>query len=102
MRGVLIAGALATLLVGPAVLQPAAADDVRQDRQELRQDRHELREDQRDLRQLERREDHQLRTGQYGAAARTDALQRQKEAEIQRDRAEIHQDSRELRNDYRR
>jgi hypothetical protein len=102
MRGLLIAGALAGLLVAPMAVRPAAADDIRQDRQELRQDRKELRNDQRDLNQLERRENHDLRTGQYGDAARTQQMERQKEAEIRKDRGEIRQDQRDLHNDYRR
>lgn len=101
MRGILIVGALATVLTaGPAMLHGAAAsDEIRQDRRELRSDRRELHEDQRDLRQLERRENHDLRTGNYGDAARTQQLQRQKEAEIRHDRREIRQDRSELRYD---
>ncbi len=102
MRGVLIAGALAGLLAAPVVIHPAAADDIRQDRQELHQDRKELRNDQQDLNRLEHRENRDLRTGQYGDAARTQQLERQKEAEIRKDRGEIRQDQRDLRQDYRR
>ena len=96
MRGFLIAGALATLMAAPlAAVQPAAADDIRQDRKELRSD-------QRDLNQLERRENHDLRTGQTGDAARTEQMERQKEAEIRKDRSDLRQDRRELRQDDRR
>src|SRR4051812_22124727 len=106
MRGVLIVGALATLLTAvPAALQTAAADDnrreVQQDRRELRRDQRELQNDQRDLQELQRREAWQRQHGDYNAAARTEQLERQKEAEIRRDSAEIQSDERELRRDTR-
>jgi hypothetical protein len=109
MRGVLIVGALATLLTAvPAVLQTAAADDhrndrreVQQDRRELQKDQRELQSDQRDLQELQRREQWQRQHGNAGAAARTEQLERQKEAEIRRDQAEIRSDERELRRDTR-
>jgi hypothetical protein len=102
MRGLLIAGALAAVMAAPVAIRPAAADDIRQDRQELRQDRKELRADQHDLNRLEHRENRDLRTGQYGDAARTQQLERQKEAEIRKDRSELRQDQRDLHQDYRR
>ena len=92
-------GALATVLVAPAAFQTARADDIRQDRRELHQDYRELRNDQRDMRELQRREAWQAQTGQYGAAARTRELEREKAGEIRRDEHEIHKDRRELRHD---
>ena len=89
-------GALATALVAPATFQTARADDVRR---ELHQDYRELRNDQRDLQELQRREAWQAQTGQYGAAARTRELERQKEAEIRHDEREVRHDQRELRRD---
>jgi gas vesicle protein len=92
-------GALASLLVAPAAFQTARADDIRQDRRELHQDQRELRNDQRDMQELQRREAWQTQTGQYGAAARTRELEREKAGEIRRDERELHKDQRELRRD---
>ena len=92
-------GALATLLVAPATFQAARADDIRQDHRELHQDYRELRNDQRDLQDLQRRESWDMRTGQYGDAARTRELERRKEHEINRDQREIRQDQHQLRRD---
>jgi len=99
-KGLVMGGALvATLLAVPAVLQPAAADEIGRDRRELRQDYRELRDDQRDLQELQRREQWQLHRGDYNGAAYTRQLQNQKEREIARDRAEIQRDRYELRRD---
>ena len=82
--------ALAGLMVAPAAVSTARADDVRQDRQAVRNDERNLQRD-------EAREHREMREGDVVGTARAERQEQRDQRELQRDQRDLSHDRAERR-----